>query len=101
MLETMSLNSGGGGATIHEPTLPSTSSSESASMGGGSCVSDTALCAWASDLARFAAIIAACLRVNELFRWKPMKGGLGLSSPLRASSVDTIFFGTTFSGCFT
>jgi hypothetical protein len=50
-----------------------------------------------------AAIIAACFLVNELLRWNPMNGGLGLSSPLLASSVEitVTFFGSSFASLFT
>lgn len=77
-----SQNSGGGArTTVAGPIVATESlSSESASRGGGSWASDTALIWLCMAFARWAASWAACLRVRELCRWKPIDGGLGLRS---------------------
>lgn len=76
----------GGGTATHE-----SASSDSVSIGGGSCVRETAglVCR-----ARLRAIVAACLRVRELCRWNPLAGGLGLaSSSLRTSTSGSTGLG--------
>ena len=73
------------------------SPSLSPSMGGGNWTNETALRVW---IDRLMAKVAACLRVNELWRWKPFDGGLGLSivsSSLRMSSSLCRSSASTFS----
>lgn len=99
----MSQNCGGGAKTIlsapcwlFEPIATIlligtiVSVSDSVSIGGGNCASDTAGLACNE---RFIAIVAACLRVNELCLWNPLSGGLGLlsSSSLRSSTIGIGF----------
>lgn len=96
---TESLNSAGGGSTAAAPPSPS---SESASIGGGNVASVTACRCWmfcaAAAFARWAAIVAACFRVNELCRWKPVAGGLGLWSPSSSSLRTSGSWTGTFAG---